>query len=201
MNKGKSGWVIKGTYNEACASEGQCPYYFGRGREGGCRYFMVFRIQDGNVNGVDLAGITLIYVGDIPHPSFEELVKEGSEGGIYISDGASPEQRKVLDSLATSSVGGMLMKKTFGVKYVHIDVMEKGDSVHFKMPAGEMQQQLTKGADGSPVRIENQVLSFLTNARICHTPFWKYADYGRHFSYRDRCGVWADFQFKEPGRK
>ena len=26
----KSGWLLKGIYNEACAAEGYCPYYFGR---------------------------------------------------------------------------------------------------------------------------------------------------------------------------
>ncbi len=36
-------WQIKGIYNESCASQGHCPYYFGRPRDGGCRYFMVFR--------------------------------------------------------------------------------------------------------------------------------------------------------------
>jgi len=80
------GWQIKGVYNESCASEGACPYYFGRGRIGGCRYFMVFRLQEGKVNEVDLSGITIFYLGDIPHPSFEELVELGSEGAIYISD-------------------------------------------------------------------------------------------------------------------
>ena len=29
-------WQIRGTYNEACASEGQCPFYLGRDNEGAC---------------------------------------------------------------------------------------------------------------------------------------------------------------------
>ena len=71
----KSGWQVKGTYNEACAAEGYCPYYFGRDRADGCRYFMVFRIQEGGVNDIDLSGITILYMGDIPHPSFNKGVK------------------------------------------------------------------------------------------------------------------------------
>ena len=39
------GWHLKGVYHEACASEGQCPDDFGRDKEGGCRYFMVFRVH------------------------------------------------------------------------------------------------------------------------------------------------------------
>jgi len=192
----EAGWIIKGIYNEACAAEGACPYYFGRGVEGGCRYFMVFRIKDGKVNGVDLAGITVIYLGDIPHPSFEELLQLGSEGAVYISDNATPKQRKVLDILVVQSIGGFLMKKVFGVKYVKIDIEEEDGSAHFKMPFGEMKQYLSKGADGvNPVRLENQVLPMLSNAKACHSPFWKFKDYNRHFDYKNRCGIWADFSF------
>jgi hypothetical protein len=191
----KPGWQIKGIYNEACAAEGYCPYYFGRNREGGCRYFMVFRIKEGKVNDVDLAGTTIIYNGDIPHPSFEELLKQGSEGGVYISDNATPEQRKVLDLLAVENVGGVLMKKIFGVKYVKMEIDEDGKTAHFKMPCGEMKQELSKGLDGKPVRLENQTLPFLSNVKACHSHFWNYKDFGRHFDYKDRCGTWADFTF------
>jgi hypothetical protein len=189
------GWQVKGVYNESCASEGACPYYFGRGRIGGCRYFMVFRLQEGTVNGVDLSGITIIYVGDIPHPSFEELLELGSEGGIYISDIATPQQREILDVLAVNSVGGAIMKKVFDVKYVPIEAVDDGHTAHFKMPSGNMEQYLSQGPDGTPVRLENQSLPFLANVKTAHTPFWTYTDLNRHFEYRDRCGVWADFAF------
>lgn len=196
MEELKPGWQIKGLYNESCASEGYCPYYFGRDREGGCRYFMVFRIQEGQVNNTDLSNITVIYVGDIPHPTFRELMEKGSEGGIYVSDTATEEQRKVLDSLVVSKIGGLIMKKNFGIKYVKIETKEDEGFIYFKMPYGELKQQLTKGPDGAPVRLENQALHFLTNVKAGHTPFWTYEDHGRHFDYKDRCGTWADFTFK-----
>ena len=149
MGELKPGWQLKGTYNEACASEGHCPYYFGRDKEGGCRYFMVFRIKEGKVNDVDLSGTTVIYMGDILHPKFEELMSHGSEGGIYISDNTGSEQRKVLDSVVAQAIGGVLMKKVFGIKYVNIDVEDTGETFHIKMPFGEMKQHLTKGPGGS----------------------------------------------------
>jgi len=191
----KSGWQVKGIYNEACAAEGYCPYYFGRDRADGCRYFMVFRIQEGRANDIDLSGITILYMGDIPHPSFKELLEMGSEGGIYISDNATPKQRKILDVLAVETIGGLLMKKVFGIKYVKVDIEEDGKSAHFKMPSGEMKQELSTGPDGGPVRLENQSLPFLSNVKACHSFFWNFADYGRHFDYKDRCGTWADFAF------
>jgi hypothetical protein len=151
----KSGWQVKGVYNEACAAEGYCPYYFGRNRADGCRYFMVFRIQGGRVNDIDLSGITILYMGDIPHPSFKELLEIGSEGGIYISDNATPAQREILDVLALKAIGGVLMKKVFGIKYVKVDIQEDGKTAHFKMPFGEMKQALCTGPDGGPIRLEN----------------------------------------------
>ena len=161
MEELKPGWQIKGIYNEACASEGHCPYYFGRDKEGGCRYFMAFRIKEGAVNGVDLSGIAVVYLGDLPHSTFAEVVEKGSEGAIYIGDNATREQRKVLDVLVVNSLGGGgLMQKVFGVNYVRIDIEEGKDTVHIKLPSGEMKMVLTKSHDGNPVRLENPSLPF-----------------------------------------
>jgi hypothetical protein len=154
---------------------------------------MVFRIEEGKVNDVDLSGITAIYQGDLPHANFQEVLERGSNGGIYVSDNATPEQREVLDSFVVNSLGAALMKKNFGVKYVDINVEAQENTVYFKMPFGEMKQELTRSGDGNPVRIENQTLPFLTNVKAAHTPYWKYDDHDRHFDYKDRCGTWADF--------
>jgi hypothetical protein len=188
------GWYLQGTYHEACASEGHCPYYFGRDKEGGCRYFMVFRIEEGEANGVDLAGAVVVYAGDLPHSTYAEVAAKGSEGGIYVGAAATPQQREVLDLLVTQTIGGVLMRKHFGVKYVDIEVTETPDEVEVSMPFGKMTQRLTKGLDGGPVRLENQTLPFLSDVKACHTPFWNYEDYGRHFEYKDRCGTWARFE-------
>jgi hypothetical protein len=186
-------WVIKGLYNEACASEGQCPYYFGRDKEGGCRYFMAFRIREGKVNGVDLAGIVAVYVGDLPHSSYLEVMEKGSEGAIYITEKATPEQREILDTFALHALGGVLMKKVLGIHYVKMEIVEGKDTIHFKMPAGEMKMELTRSNDGNPVSLENVTLPFLSNVKAAHTPFWNWSDHDRHYDYKNRCGTWADF--------
>lgn len=195
MEKLQSGWQVRGTYNEACAAEGHCPYYFGRDVEGGCRYYMVFRIKEGKVNGVDLSGITVIYNGDILYPKFQDFMKNGSEGGVYVSDNATPEQRKVLDTLVATNMGALFMKKIFGVKYVKMDIKDENGQFEIKMPFGEMKQHLMKGLDGGPIRIENAPMPVLKNLKHCHTPLWTYKDYGKHFEYKNRCGTWADFAF------
>lgn len=186
-------WQIRGVYHETCASEGHCPYYFGRDKEGGCRYFMVFRIVDGVADGVDLSGTTVIYVGDLPHATYEEVVTKGSEGAVYIDNSATPQQLSVLEELAQKALGGVLMKKFVGIHKVDVDLSEQDGVLQVQMPAGRMRMELTRGQDGGPVRLENQTLPFLTNVRAAHAPYWEWKDHGRHFEYRERCGTWADF--------
>ena len=165
-------WQVRGVYHETCASEGYCPYYFGRDKEGGCRYFMVFRVTDGKAGDVDLSGVVAIYIGD----------------------NATQAQREALDRLAVVALGGVMMKRVLGVHYVPIEIQQGEGWVHFRMPSGEMRMELTKGLDGSAVRLENQTLPFLSNVKAAHAPFWHWADHDRHFDYRNRCGTWADFE-------
>lgn len=193
METSASGSLLKGVYYETCASEGHCPYYFGRDKVGGCRYFMVFRIAEGVVDGVDLSGLVAVYIGDLPHSTYAEVVEKGSEGVIYLSDAASSEQRAAFERVAVHSLGGVLMRKVIGLHYVPIEVAETRDSVRVTMPSGEMSMRLTRGPDGQPVRLENVTLPFLTNVKAAHAPLWRWVDYDKHFEYRDRCGTWAEF--------
>jgi len=194
MKELKPGSQVKSVYNEACASEGHCPYYFGRDKEGGCRHFTAFRIQEGKVDDVDLSGITVVYLGDLPHSTFSEVLEKGSEGAIYISEKWTPEQRKVLDILAVKSLGGgPMMQRVLGVKYVKIDVEEGENTISINMPSGELKMHLTKSHDGNPVRLENPSMPFLSDVKAAHTPYWNWSDYNRHYDYRNWCGTWADF--------
>ena len=79
-----------------------------------------------------------------------------------MSDNTTEEQRKVLDTSALTSMGGLDMRKIFGVKYVKIAIEETKETIHVQMPFGEMKQFLMKGLDGGPIRIENHPFYSLT---------------------------------------
>lgn len=137
----------------------------------------------------------MVYHGDILTSSFADLLQHGSEAGIYVSDNATEEQREVLDSLVADSIGGMLVGKNFGIKYVPIDIEATESELHVKTPFGEMQQHLMTGHNGGPIRIENSALPYLSDLKYCNTDHWSYKDHGKDFDYKDRCGTWADFAF------
>ena len=98
--------------------------------------------------------------------------------------------------LALDALGGAMMNSALGVQYVEIDAESGDDSIHVKIPTGEMKMQLTKNRAGHPIGLENVTLPFLTNVKAAHTFFWNWSDYDRSYAYTDRCGTWANFSFR-----
>ena len=140
--------------------------------------------------------LAILIAAAILSGKFADFMEHGSEGGVYVSDNATEEQRKVLDTLVSTNMGALFMKKIFEVKYVKMDIEETDDTFNVKMPFGEMNQHQMKGLDGGPIRIDNVPIPVLQNLKHCHTPQWKYNDHGKNFEYKDRCGTWADFVFE-----
>ncbi|MBN1617081.1 MAG: DUF1326 domain-containing protein [Spirochaetales bacterium] len=192
-------WHIKGTWNESCASEGHCSFQFGRDREEPCKQWVLFQIEEGEIEEVDVAGTFVVTVADIYSNKISELFSKGAEGAIYISDNTTFEQRKVMEPFFVNNVmGHSLIKKLLGVKYVNMELSEKGTTTHLKMPYGEWEASLTLGRDGkNPMRIENGVFSDLFPVvDICNTHFWNYHDFGKNWDFKDRSGARADFDLK-----
>jgi hypothetical protein len=192
-------WNIKGTWHESCASEGHCSFYFGRDREEPCKQIVVYDIKEGEIDGVDVSGVMVVTVADLYSEKVADLMMKGGEGGIYISDKASEEQRKALESFFVNNVPGMsLLRKCLGVRYVDMEYSEEGDTCRLKMPQAEWEASLTRGGDGrTPQRIENSVFgrSFPV-LNICNTRYWRYNDFGKNWDFKNRSGARAEFDMK-----
>jgi hypothetical protein len=186
------GWQLRGAWYEGCASEGHCPLYFGRDMESPCRNFAVYDIREGQINGVDMAGIRIISVADILSTRAAELPVSGTAAAVYVSENATAEQRPILEAFV--AVGLPLpVRQLRGVKFVPIDIKLDGPSYHVTMPFGELKGTLTRGKDGAnPQRIENSGVPFLREFRIANTEYWRYEDLGRNWEYRNRSGTVGD---------
>jgi len=189
-------WKTKGSWYEACASEGLCSIYFGRDMKEPCKSFQLFQIKEGQIDNVDVGGILVITVVDLFSPKFTEAMLQGGEGGLYISEAASEEQRRVVEPFFTNNVPGMIMlRKTLGIRFVDIKLSQEDNTYHITMPHGEMKLSLTVGGDGkNPQRLENSIFSaMLQDIKICNTHFWKYSDFGKNWEFANRSGAIADF--------
>lgn len=188
-------WSLKGVFYECCRIEGHCPLWFGRELwDKPCTSLATFQITEGQIENVNISGITIVGHCSGIGPKFTDLAK-GVEFAVYISDNATKEQRKVLEPFVKNHLGAkMQWKRCLGIKYVKINIKKQDKTFHITMPFGEMKMSLTVGGDGiNPITMENPRNTDRTNVRFCNTEFWKYHDYGKNLEFHSTSGVIADF--------
>jgi hypothetical protein len=203
-SKASISWYMKGTWYEACAAEGHCSFYFGRDREEPCKSFQVFQINNGKIGEIDISGILAVNVIDLYSNKASDLMAKGGEGGVYISERATQEQKKYLEPFFNHNIPGMLLiRKVLGIRYVDINLKQVGNTFHLTMPYGEMKLSLAPGGDGkNPQRIENSIFSMmLSDIKVCNTHFWNYNDFGKKWEFINRSGAIANFNLQGKSRK
>jgi hypothetical protein len=124
-------WKLTGTYFETCSCDVICPctasLAFGATRDR-CRVTLVFHVQDGDVEGTDVSGLTVAAVADTP-----KVMSEGNwRLGVFIDAEASDEQAEKLGGVFSGQLGGPmealgpLIGENLGVERAPIDVREDG---------------------------------------------------------------------------
>jgi hypothetical protein len=124
-------WSLKGSYVETCSCELMCPcnlscdhgatYDF-------CRVTLVFNVREGQVDGTDIAGLTVAAIADAP-----KVMTEGNwRLGVFIDDRATDEQFDKLVGVFTGQLGGPmaalapLVGEVLGVERATIEVEDDG---------------------------------------------------------------------------
>jgi hypothetical protein len=98
-------WQIEGRYFENCSCEVVCPctasLALGADYDH-CRVVLVFHVDSGDVEGVDVGGLTLAAVAETP-----KFMYEGNwRLGVLIDDAASDEQAEKLGTVFSGQLGG-----------------------------------------------------------------------------------------------
>src|SRR5438270_3324864 len=155
-------WKIAGSYFETCSCDVVCPctasLALGATNDY-CRVVLVFNVKDGEVEGVDVSGLTVAAVADTP-----KVMSEGNwRLGVFIDSAASDEQAEKLGGVFSGALGGPmealgpLVGENLGVERAPIEVHEEGlrhsvkigDAIEF-----EVEDIVPFGVeDGAPVRL------------------------------------------------
>ena len=124
-------WNLRGNYVETCSCELMCPcnLSFDHGATYDfCRVTLVFNINEGEVEGTDIAGCKVALIADTP-----KVMTEGNwRLGVFIDEGASAEQQEKLVGVFTGSLGGPmaalapLVGEVLGVERAKIEVQDDG---------------------------------------------------------------------------
>ena len=124
-------WRISGSYFETCSCEVICPctasLSLGATNDY-CRVVLVFSVKDGEVEGVDVGGLTVAAVAETPR-----VMSEGNwRIGVFIDSTASDEQAETLGGVFRGALGGPmealgpLIGENLGVERAPIEVREEG---------------------------------------------------------------------------
>lgn len=100
------GWHIEGTYFENCNCDSICPCatsgFTAPADNERCLAALAFHVDTGEINGIDVGGLTVCLVGDAP-----QLMSEGGwKVGLLMDASASPEQAEALGSVFGGQAGG-----------------------------------------------------------------------------------------------
>ncbi len=124
-------WRIAGSYFERCSCDLVCPctasLALGATNDY-CRVVLVFHVKEGDVEGVDVGGLSVAAVADTP-----KVMSEGNwRLGVYIDAAASDEQAEKLGGVFSGALGGPmaalgpLLGENLGVRRAPIEVTEDG---------------------------------------------------------------------------
>jgi hypothetical protein len=87
-------WNLKAQLIETCSCEMLCPCWFGVQElmvmdQGWCDSALLFRVIEGNSEGVDLSGRTIVLTIDLPGPT---MYDGNGTARLYIDEASSPDQ-------------------------------------------------------------------------------------------------------------
>jgi hypothetical protein len=139
-------WSLSGSYFETCSCDVVCPctasLSLGATRDR-CMVTLVFHVESGEVEGVDVGGLNVAAIADTP-----KVMTDGNwRLGVFIDAAASDEQADKLGQVFSGALGGPmealgpLVGENLGVERAPIEVREEGlrhsvrigDSVDFEV--------------------------------------------------------------------
>jgi hypothetical protein len=124
-------WKLEGSYFESCSCDVVCPctasLSLGATHDY-CRATLVFNVRQGEVEGVDVSGLSVAAVIDTP-----KVMSDGNwRLGLFIDANASDEQAEKLGGVFSGALGGPmaglgpLVGETLGVERASIELHEEG---------------------------------------------------------------------------
>ena len=125
-------WRLDGTYFESCSCDAVCPCTWSaltaKATLDRCRALLAYHVESGEIEGVDVSGLSFALFLDTP-----PVMSEGNwRVGVYLDDAASDSQAGQLGALLSGQLGGPpamlgpLIGEMLGVEKVSITYTDDG---------------------------------------------------------------------------
>lgn len=126
---------------------------------GWCASPILFRIQNGNADGVDLSGLNCALAAFFPGPT---LYDGNGTARLYINEATSEEQQQALEAIMQGSKGGPmeivggLLSTYLPTKRVPITVQEENGTISATVgEVGQIKSQPLKNEAGRQITMQN----------------------------------------------
>lgn len=156
-------WRLEGTYFESCSCDTICPCTWSgltaKATLDRCRALLAYHIADGEIQGVDVSGLTFALFLDTP-----PVMAEGNwRVGVFLDASASEAQAEQLGGVIAGQHGGPpamlgpLIGEMLGVERVPIDYSDDGRGHHVRIgTSADLAVEDFVAIEGQePVRLEN----------------------------------------------
>ena len=127
--------------------------------QGWCASALLFRIQEGNSEGVSLGGRTVVMATFFPGPT---LLDGDGTARLFIDDGATEDQIRELEAIWQGKKGGTmeilagLTSTWLSTQTTNIDVNEQNGSVSAKVGSyGQIRSKRLKNEAGETMTMQN----------------------------------------------
>jgi hypothetical protein len=197
---------LEGELIETCSCNVLCPCWFGvqelmKMDKGWCDTALLFRIENGESNGVDLAGCSVAYVCSLPGPT---VFDGDGTARLYIDEAASEEQRRELEALFHGQRGGPpeilagLMSSWLPSEFCGIDIQDDGEQLTAKVgDVGEIRSAVLKNEAGDAMTVQDSGFAVAYNfadSRFSVAPSdSRWADPGLPRTFDTRSGARASW--------
>ena len=150
-------WRLRGHMTENCSCNMFCPCWYGVQEymvmdQGWCAGSLTFEIEEGDSDGVDLAGRKVTVLADWPGPT---LFDGNGTARIFIDDGASDDQVRELSAIFQGERGGPmeilggLISTWLPVETTSITTSRDGDVITATIGSvGKVRSQAIRDAEG-----------------------------------------------------
>lgn len=196
-------YQVEGKLLEVCTCNVICPCWVGENADGGtCDGSLTWHIEKGNVNGVDVSGLTIAVLAHVPG----NILKGNWRAVVYVDDKATPKQQEALLNVWTGKLGGpiadlsKLIGEVVAVERVPITVMvEKGKGSVKIGKAMEAEMAPLQGATGQPTSLQDTVFTTIPGSPAYVAKASKYKanvpKLGFNINLKDHSAVQGSFRF------
>jgi|Tabmets5t2r1_1033131.scaffolds.fasta_scaffold09223_4 hypothetical protein len=201
-------YSLEGTLLEVCSCGVLCPCWVGEDPDGGeCTSVVAYRIDRGQVTGIDVSGHSAVMVNHIPG----NVLAGNWEVVLLVDDGATSEQRDALVGVFSGRLGGpladfaQLIGTVKGVESVPISHQVSGGTGTLRIPGiVEAEMEPYRGPDGSVTTLRDSIFSTVPGS-----PAWvsratrhrvNLPQYGMSWEYEGSNAIQADWTMEHGGR-